>query len=322
MSKFTLLANLFSLAFCAACVNAQDTHSAAISAAKSQYFAAEGEYDQRIRDWFDSQETRARARGDRDAVVSIKSMRTEYSSSNAVPTDLPRLISRQFDSAKTRLRRDYESIVSDLTRDGLDKRAADAEAELKALLSGVKPFVQLLNGRNLDGWEKLPNDSSVWKVQNGMLLGSGSKGYLFTNRADYGDFTLRAEVRLSANENGGLFLRCPMTPGKQKGYEINLNSPTRANETKQTGTIRCYPLKRDGFAAHVVTIPPHGAGEWFKVETSVSGNSIVVTVNGKKTSEHIDNENSFMSGRIAIQHHSGEWIAIRSLEIREDQKTK
>ena len=322
MSKFTLLFSLFILTFCAVYVNAQDTHSAAISDAKNRFFAAEAEYDQRIRDWFDSQEKRARDRGDRDAVVSIKSMRTAYTSANTAPADLPRVISRQFDSAKTRLRRDYESIVSDLTRDGLDKRAADAETEIKALLSGAKPFVQLFNGRNLDGWEKLPNDSSVWKVENGILLGSGSTGYLFSSRTDYGDFTLRAEVRLSGSENGGVFFRCPMTSGKPKGYEVNLNSPTRANETKQTGTIRCYPLNRDGFAAHVVTTPPHRAAEWFRIETSLSGNSIVVTVNGNKVSEYIDSENSFTRGRIAIQHHSGEWIAIRNLEIREDRKTK
>jgi hypothetical protein len=54
-----------------------------------------------------------------------------------------------------------------------------------------KGWVQLFNGKNLTGWKTHPNQPGNWRVEKGILIGSGrADSYLYTERGDYKDFHL------------------------------------------------------------------------------------------------------------------------------------
>src|SRR5262249_30552425 len=48
-------------------------------------------------------------------------------------------------------------------------------------------FVSLFNGKDLTGWRMPSNRKDVWRVENGILIGSGNavEGQCFTTRDDY-----------------------------------------------------------------------------------------------------------------------------------------
>jgi hypothetical protein len=47
-----------------------------------------------------------------------------------------------------------------------------------------KGWVQLFNGKDLTGWETHPKDKAKWEVKDGMIVGTGPVGHLFSKRDD------------------------------------------------------------------------------------------------------------------------------------------
>ena len=84
-------------------------------------------------------------------------------------------------------------------------------------------FVPLFNGKDLTGWKALPDQRNDWRVQDGVLIASGNPGgRLYTERADFGNFHLRAEARVSDQGAGGVVFRAPF--GGLVGYQAMINS--------------------------------------------------------------------------------------------------
>src|SRR5262249_37154827 len=67
--------------------------------------------------------------------------------------------------------------------------------------------VQLFNGKDLTGWKTLPQDKARWEAKDGLLVGSGDVGHLYTERDDYQDFHLTAEARINNGGNSGIYFR-------------------------------------------------------------------------------------------------------------------
>src|SRR5205085_2533400 len=68
-------------------------------------------------------------------------------------------------------------------------------------------WVQLFNGKDLTGWKYHPHQPGDWKVENGVLIGSGRASFLFSDRGNYENFHLRAEVKMNKGGNSGVFFR-------------------------------------------------------------------------------------------------------------------
>src|SRR5207253_3230982 len=71
-------------------------------------------------------------------------------------------------------------------------------------------WIQLFNGKNLTGWIVPPPGAGKgdWHVDKlGNLVGKGPSSYLFTQRDDFGDFHLRAEVSAVGGTDSGIFFR-------------------------------------------------------------------------------------------------------------------
>ena len=54
----------------------------------------------------------------------------------------------------------------------------------------------LFNGKDLTGWKTHPSQPGNWRVEKGVLIGSGAaESYLYSERGDYKDFHVRAEAQ-------------------------------------------------------------------------------------------------------------------------------
>ncbi len=97
-------------------------------------------------------------------------------------------------------------------------------------------WVQLFNGKDLTGWKihpnangafaeivtvkdgdkvtgfdaKLKKDGStvhLWRVEDGILIGSGPSSHLFSERDDYTDFEYRVEAMINDHGNSWQYFR-------------------------------------------------------------------------------------------------------------------
>src|SRR5215213_11107162 len=66
----------------------------------------------------------------------------------------------------------------------------------------------LFNGKDLSGWKTHPDQPGNWKVEEGILVGGGAElSQLFSERGDFENFRLRAEIKISGKSNGALHFR-------------------------------------------------------------------------------------------------------------------
>src|SRR5206468_6376108 len=143
----------------------------------------------------------------------------------------------------------------------------------------------LFNGKNLDGWKVFPRGTGGWKVEDGVLVSGGDEAsHLFTDRGDFTDFHVRAEVMINEGGNSGLYFRTQFGPGFPKGYEAQINSTHR--DPIKTGSL--YPAfdpKPTPEAKEKIIVKEqlHKPNEWFTQEVIAKGNHIIIKVNGKMT---------------------------------------
>ena len=68
-------------------------------------------------------------------------------------------------------------------------------------------WVALVDGKSLDGWEKVGNEKSVWEVKDGALCGSGPASMLVSTKGPFVNFRYRAEIKINDKGNSGLYFR-------------------------------------------------------------------------------------------------------------------
>ena len=179
-------------------------------------------------------------------------------------------------------------------------------------------WVKLFNGKDLSGWEVYPSGTGQWVVQSGAIVGTGPASHLFTKRADYTDFHVRAECWISDKGNSGLYFRTKFGPGFPKGYEAQIN----ATHTDKIRTGSLYPSfnpsKEDRQKIVVLNDAPHKPDEWFTQEVTAVGNHIIIKVNGKKTVDFVDPQNTYTKGHFALQQHDPKTVVkFRKIEYKE-----
>jgi hypothetical protein len=182
-----------------------------------------------------------------------------------------------------------------------------------------KGWVQLFNGKDLTGWETHPKDKAKWEVKDGMIVGTGPVGHLYSKRDDYENFQLRFEAMINDKGNSGQYFRTKMEPGFPPGYEAQINSthsdPIRTGSLYPDGRLK---FSKDEQAKMIVKEQLHKPNEWFTQEVIANGNHIIIKVNGKTTVDFVDTKNRFKKGRFAIQQHDpGTVIKVRKIEVKE-----
>jgi hypothetical protein len=196
-----------------------------------------------------------------------------------------------------------------------------AEANVEPSTLKSDEWIQLFNGRNLEGWrENKFKHKPEWKVINGVLTGHGGQGYL-SWLEQFDDFELYAEARISDTAgrrgNSGIYFRCAPHVDKQQefppGYEAQMD---HGDSNNPTGSI--YALKIEG--AHAPQ-PATNDGEWFTLRIRAVGNHLQTWVNGKPGADCRDPEHRHKKGRILLQmHHLTSKVEFREVRIRKIAK--
>jgi Domain of Unknown Function (DUF1080) len=173
-------------------------------------------------------------------------------------------------------------------------------------------WVAIFNGKDLDGWEAYGGRGktrlgTTWKVEEGVIHGSGPTSHLFTPRGDYTNFRYRCEIKIADKGNSGMYFRTAKGPGFPRGYEAQVNSTH--GDPLRTGTLYGFVPVRE------MLVPPD---TWFTQEVEAVGNHITIKVNGKQVVDFEDTKNTYKKGFFAFQQHDpGSQVWIRKVEVQE-----
>jgi hypothetical protein len=132
--------------------------------------------------------------------------------------------------------------------------------------------IPLFNGKDLTGWhEDKPGASTVWKVENGLLITPGN-GPELINNSKFEDFKLHVEFNCGPESNSGIYLR-----GR---YEVQIETDSVAEPpSHHTGGVY-------GFLAPTPELP-RKAGEWQTYDITLIGRMVTIVQNGQTV---IDNK--------------------------------
>jgi len=206
----------------------------------------------------------------------------------------------------------------------------DQEMSMRGKQSGSDGFVSIFDGKTLDGWRAVPEESaSDWTLRDGVIVGHGSVdrlAYLVWKEDHLTDFELELQYRLPAEGNTGVEVRSqPDLTGKRpfEGYHADIGHvgigpgilgawdfhfATREEYPCERGTR--LAIDEDG-KTHSTTIPgaltaedvrPH---QWNDVRIIARGNHFQFFINGKLGSEFTDNakQGRLDQGAIGLQIH-------------------
>lgn len=189
----------------------------------------------------------------------------------------------------------------------------------------IKKVIEVKDGEKLKGYDAETKDGKtvhLWRVENGVLIGSGPASHLFSEKDDYADVHFRVEAKINDKGNSGQYIRTKFAPGFPPGYEAQINA-THGDKIR-TGSL--YPDGRTKLGQFrkeicVMDTAPHKADEFFTQEVIAEGNHIQIIVNGKKTVDFKDPNNSFTKGHFALQGHDpGTVVTFRKIEYKPVKK--
>ena len=188
---------------------------------------------------------------------------------------------------------------------------AFGQARLKPidLPDDERGWTSIFNGRDLEGWKI--SDGGQWKVEEGMIVGSGKASHLFSPRGDYKNFEFRALAKINEGGNSGMYFRTAYGPGWPSGYEAQVNSTNR--DPVKTGSLYNHVLVKTRL------VP---ANTWFEQRIRCvdekDGAHVTIWVNGLRVVDFVDKEKKFAAGHFALQqHHEGSEVRYKDLLVRE-----
>ena len=178
-------------------------------------------------------------------------------------------------------------------------------------------FVPLFNGKDLAGWKLDAKTPGVWRVQDGILIGSADargRARMQTDRVQPKDFHLRVVARTKEKGLGAVCLRAP--EGSPASYEASINALKR--ESAEVGRLVLF--KPDGGVRFLPPVPKAlfrpEPDDWFTPELIVKGDHLVAKVNGTTTTDGVDATLS-EAGHLGLAVYSPTAIEFRTIEIKE-----
>lgn len=185
-------------------------------------------------------------------------------------------------------------------------------------------WIDLFNGENLEGWEKL-NGTAEYRIGDNTIIGiseMNTPNTFLATTATYGDFILEFDFKVDDGLNSGVQFRSLSLPeynnGRVHGYQFEIDPSDRA----WTGGV--YDEARRGWI-YPLNYNPEGQQAfmnevWNSARIEAIGNSIRTWVNGVECSNLLDNTTS--EGIIALQVHSinneelaGKTVSWRNIRI-------
>jgi len=171
-------------------------------------------------------------------------------------------------------------------------------------------WVELFNGKDLTGWKTHPDDKAKWTVEEGILVGRGPAGHLFSERDDYENFRYRVVAMINDKGNSGQYFRTKFAKAFPPGYEAQINSTH--GDPQRTGSL--YNIVK-------ITDQLHKPDEWFTQEVIADGEHIIIKLNDKVVVDTKDKK--YSKGHFALQQHDpGTVVKFKKIEVIELPPTK
>lgn len=191
-------------------------------------------------------------------------------------------------------------------------------------------WVQLFNGKNLDGWQHIGPGEVV--VEDDVMKTIGGMGLLWYTRQKFQDVEIKVIYNVADNDvNSGVFIRLPDKPtdpweAVNKGYEVQIDNGMRhlSDDYHVTGVL--YSLTK------AMAYPQNRPGEWNDMRIILDGPVTIVYVNGKKVTHYAEGQPvppekrwfepdrgpRPMAGYIGIQNHDeGSTAFFKEVSVRQ-----
>jgi hypothetical protein len=193
----------------------------------------------------------------------------------------------------------------------------------------------LFDGKSLDGWRGYKTEAigAGWKAQDGAMTLTAAKSGDIVTKAEFADFELSFEWKISAGGNSGVIYRVGLghTASHRTGPEYQILDNVAAKDNKLDNHLAgsLYDLgkgaPRDAVKA---------AGEWNQSRLVVKGWKVEHWLNGQKVAgadlaspegkaliagskfKAVETFASLAKGHIAFQDH-GDVVSYRAIKIRE-----
>lgn len=180
-------------------------------------------------------------------------------------------------------------------------------------------WIELFNGKNLDGWKVSENPQS-FNVEDGVIKVAGPRGHAFymgeVGNHDFKNFEVMVELKTMPKANSGIFIHTEYQENgwPNKGYEIQVNQSH--SDWRKTGSVYSFQDVKETYVQD---------GEWYTEHVIVKGDQITVKINGKTINEYDESEvrtgdlgdKKLSSGTIALQAHDPESVIYyRSVKIK------
>lgn len=182
-------------------------------------------------------------------------------------------------------------------------------------------WVELFNGKDLEGW-KVSENSSSFSVVDKTIKVDGPRAHAFYNgpvgNHEFKNFELKVEVKTMPKANSGIFIHTAYqeTGWPNKGYEVQVNQTH--GDWRKSGSLYSFDDVRDVYV---------NDGEWYTYHIIVNGDQATVKINDKVVMEYDESEDpkrpanagekKFDKGTIALQAHDPESVIFyRSVKIK------
>ena len=204
---------------------------------------------------------------------------------------------------------------------------------------GFKP---IFDGKTLTGWT---GDENLWRVEDGAIVGQSSEEnklkanqFLVWEQGEVDDFCLKLKFKLSGTQraNSGVQYRSKLFDGDKhrlSGYQADIDKSGKyigITYSERTGrgilcqrgqkvTIRGKKDKAvEKVADPAELLKSIDLDGWNEMEVTASGNHLVTKINGKTTSEVIDEDKSgyVNKGLLGFQLHVGPPMKIEFKDIK------
>lgn len=169
-----------------------------------------------------------------------------------------------------------------------------------AASAGEPGFADIFDGHSLAGWRYVGRGPGYF-VEKGLLVSSpDAHGNLFTE-AEYSNFVLRFDFKLTEGANNGVGIRAPLEgDAAYLGMEIQILDHGAAVYKGKLKPAQYHGSIYDVFPAKTEFLKP--VGQWNTEEISAQGSHIVVTLNGTAI---VDADLSTVTDPEVLKKHPG-----------------
>jgi hypothetical protein len=179
-----------------------------------------------------------------------------------------------------------------------------------------KGFQKLFNGKDLTGWVT-PEDKSLFTVEDGEIVGRTNqklqKNEFLATEKSYGDFVLKAKVKIRNGNSGIQFRSKRATNGAVSGPQADVADDQWGllYEERGRGQLQRYPLEKAK-----ALLKPDG---WNEFVITAKGSHVTIDLNGTQIIDR-DDPKFDKEGIIALQVHV--WkepmeVRYKDIEIKE-----